>query len=90
MIHTTLSQVKHSKAQSKLVIKSGIENITSIENPGQRTGNIENIESIETPGQKTGNTNNIECTNSLGQRTGQQPLYNLKNQSQETGNNTSI
>ena len=41
MIHTTLSQVKHSKAQSKLVIKSGIE---SIENPGQRTGNIESIE----------------------------------------------
>ena len=71
MIHTTLSQVKYSKAQSKLVVKSEIKNIESIENPGQRIGNIENIESIEIPGQKTGNINNIECTNSLGQRTGQ-------------------
>ena len=57
MIHTTLSQGKHSKAQSKLVIKGGIENIESIENPGQRTGNIE---SIENPGQRTGNIENIE------------------------------
>ena len=80
MIHTTLSQGKHLKAWS----------IESIENPGQRTGSIGNIESIEIPGQKTGNTNNIENTNSLGQRTGQQTVYDLKNQSQENGNNTSI
>ena len=48
MIHTTLSQVKHSKVQSKLVIKSGIENIESIENPGQRTGNIEILKVLKT------------------------------------------
>ena len=83
MVHTTLSQVKHT-AQSE------IEYIEIIENPGQRTGNIGNIESIEILGQKTGNIDNIECINSLGQRTGQQLPYDLKNQSQETGNNTSI
>ena len=83
MVHTTLSQVKHT-AQSE------IGNIQSIENPGERTGNIENIESIKILGQKTWNTDNIECTDSLGQRTGQQSPYNLRNQLQETGNNTSI
>ena len=45
---------------------------------------------LKTPGQKTANTDNIKCTNSLGQMTGQQSPYNLKNQSQETGNNTNI
>ena len=69
MIHTTLSQGKHFKAQSKLVIKSEIENIESIENPGQRTGNIENVESIENPGQRTGNIGNIESIETPGQKT---------------------
>ena len=64
MIHTTLSQVKHSKAQSKLVIQS------EIENPGQRTGSIGNIENIESPGQRTGSIGNIESIESPGQKTG--------------------
>ena len=58
----------------KVKSKKGKTKLKSCKIPGQRTGNISNIGNIISPGER------IE----------QIVLYNLNNQSQETGDNTSI
>ena len=97
MVHTTLSEVKHiAKSEILKVLRAKVKGQGALEIlkvlraqvKGQGTLIILKI--VKTPGQNTGNTNIIACTNNLGQRTRQQLLYDLKNQSQETGNNTSI
>ena len=45
------------------------------------------VEKLKIPGQRTGNISDIGNINSPGQMIGQIVLYDLKNQSQETGHN---
>ena len=84
MVHTILSKVKHV-AQSE---KS--EYIISLRTQVKGQGTLIIWKIVVILGQRTGNINNIASTNSPGQKTGQILSYNLKNQSQETGCNTSI